>query len=111
MTTADVVTRTGAPSVGALLDLGAEQHGDSPAVRFKSDGEWKERSHAELRETARDLAQGLHLSTIVIEHDINFIRDLAAPVTVLHLGRVLTEGPFEAVAKDPRVRDVYLGTG
>jgi ABC-type uncharacterized transport system ATPase subunit len=59
----------------------------------------------------RDLARSLHLSTIVIEHDINFVRDLAAPVTVLHLGRVLTEGPFEAVAEDPRVRDVYLGTG
>jgi ABC-type uncharacterized transport system ATPase subunit len=57
----------------------------------------------------RDLAERLGLSTIVIEHDINFIRDLAAPVTVLHLGRVLTEGSFEAVAADPLVRDVYLG--
>jgi len=27
----------------------------------------------------------------------------------LHLGRVLTQGPFEAVAADPQVRDVYLG--
>ena len=49
----------------------------------------------------RELARELGLSTIVIEHDINFIRDLAAPVTVLHLGRVLTEGPFEAVADGP----------
>ena len=57
----------------------------------------------------RGLARELGLSTIVIEHDINFIRDLAAPVTVLHLGRVLTQGPFEAVAADPQVRDVYLG--
>ena len=57
----------------------------------------------------RELARELGLSTIVIEHDINFIRDLAAPVTVLHLGRVLTQGPFEAVAADPQVRDVYLG--
>ena len=57
----------------------------------------------------RELARELGLSTIVIEHDINFIRDLAAPVTVLHLGRVLTQGPFEAVAADPLVRDVYLG--
>ncbi len=57
----------------------------------------------------RELAGELGLSTIVIEHDINFIRDLAAPVTVLHLGRVLTQGSFEAVAADPQVRDVYLG--
>jgi branched-chain amino acid transport system ATP-binding protein/urea transport system ATP-binding protein len=57
----------------------------------------------------RDLAERLGLPTIVIEHDISFIRDLAAPVTVLHLGRVLTEGSFEAVAADPQVRNVYLG--
>jgi ABC-type uncharacterized transport system ATPase subunit len=69
-----------------------------------------EETHATGR-LIRDLAEGLHLSAIVIEHDINFVRDLAAPVTVLHLGRVLTEGPFEAVAENPQVRDVYLGTG
>jgi ABC-type uncharacterized transport system ATPase subunit len=57
----------------------------------------------------RELAGELGLSTIVIEHDIRFIRELAAPVTVLHLGRVLTQGSFEAVAADPKVRDVYLG--
>jgi ABC-type uncharacterized transport system ATPase subunit len=67
-----------------------------------------EETHATGR-LIRDLARDLHLSTIVIEHDISFIRDLAAPVTVLHLGRVLVEGPFEAVAADPLVRDVYLG--
>jgi branched-chain amino acid transport system ATP-binding protein len=69
-----------------------------------------EETHA-TGQLIRELARSLHLSTIVIEHDINFVRDLAAPVTVLHLGRILTEGAFEAVAADQRVRDVYLGTG
>ena len=50
-----------------------------------------------------------HLSVIIIEHDINFIRDLKAPVTVLHLGRVLVNGSFEEVAEDEQVRSVYLG--
>ncbi|MEK0083537.1 ATP-binding cassette domain-containing protein [Benzoatithermus flavus] len=59
----------------------------------------------------RSLAREFGLSAIIIEHDINFIRDLDAPVTVLHLGRVLVEGSFAAVAADPRVRDVYLGNG
>jgi ABC-type uncharacterized transport system ATPase subunit len=53
----------------------------------------------------------MELSVIIIEHDINFIRDLGAPVTVLHLGRILKEGSFEEVAEDERVREVYLGTG
>lgn len=55
------------------------------------------------------LARELKLSVIIIEHDINFIRDLRAPVTVLHLGRVLLDGSFEEVAANDRVRDVYLG--
>jgi ABC-type uncharacterized transport system ATPase subunit len=49
------------------------------------------------------------LSTIIIEHDINFIRELAAPVTVLHLGRVLREGSYAEIAADRLVRDIYLG--
>ena len=55
------------------------------------------------------LAQEFKLSVIIIEHDINFIRDLRAPVTVLHLGRVLLEGSFEEVAANDQVREVYLG--
>ena len=55
------------------------------------------------------LAREFELSAIIIEHDINFIRDLGAPVTVLHLGRVLMEGSFEEVAANPDVREVYLG--
>ncbi|MDR9439179.1 MAG: ATP-binding cassette domain-containing protein [Halomonas sp.] len=57
----------------------------------------------------RQLADDHQRSIIVIEHDINFIRDLKAPVMVLNLGRILTEGDFEDVSRDPRVRDVYLG--
>jgi urea ABC transporter ATP-binding protein UrtD len=56
------------------------------------------------------LAADRSLSVIIIEHDINFIRELKAPVTVLHLGRKLREGSFDEVAEDNRVRQVYLGT-
>jgi long-chain acyl-CoA synthetase len=56
---ADASSRTGAASVGALIDLGASRHGDLPAVSFKRDGGWEKRSHAELRDTVNDLARGL----------------------------------------------------
>jgi len=58
----------------------------------------------------QELADELKLAAIIIEHDINFIRDLQAPVTVLHLGKVLVEGDFATVSADPRVREVYLGS-
>jgi ABC-type uncharacterized transport system ATPase subunit len=48
-------------------------------------------------------------TVVVIEHDMEFIRDLKAPVTVLHQGSVLTEGFIDDVKKDPKVIEVYLG--
>lgn len=48
-------------------------------------------------------------TVLVIEHDMEFIRDLNAPVTVLHQGSVLTEGSLDEVKNDPRVIEVYLG--
>jgi urea ABC transporter ATP-binding protein UrtD len=56
------------------------------------------------------LAADRNLSVIIIEHDINFIRELKAPITVLHLGRLLREGRFDEIADDAQVREVYLGT-
>lgn len=49
-------------------------------------------------------------SIIVIEHDMEFVRQIAqGQVTVLHQGSVLCEGPFDQVQTDPRVIEVYLG--
>jgi urea transport system ATP-binding protein len=49
-------------------------------------------------------------TVLVIEHDMDFIRELQAPVTVLHEGHVLCEGSMDVVQNDPRVIEVYLGT-
>jgi urea transport system ATP-binding protein len=48
-------------------------------------------------------------TVLVIEHDMDFIRNLDCPVTVLHEGHVLCEGSMETVQNDPRVIEVYLG--
>ncbi len=48
-------------------------------------------------------------SVIVIEHDMKFVEDIAHRVTVLHQGKVLSEGSMERVKSDPRVVEVYLG--
>jgi urea ABC transporter ATP-binding protein UrtD len=56
------------------------------------------------------LAADRNLSVIIIEHDINFVRELKAPIMVLHLGRVLREGSFDDIAADEQIRQVYLGT-
>lgn len=48
-------------------------------------------------------------SVVVIEHDMDFVKRIAHRVTVLHQGKLLSEGGAEQVQNDPRVIDVYLG--
>tara|TARA_Y100001968_G_scaffold217938_1_gene200547 strand:- start:27146 stop:27898 length:753 start_codon:yes stop_codon:yes gene_type:complete len=48
-------------------------------------------------------------TVLVIDHDMEFIRRLESPVTVLHQGQVLCEGEMQTVQNDPRVIEVYLG--
>lgn len=50
-------------------------------------------------------------STLVVEHDMEFVRQFAKTVTVLHGGSVLCEGTMEQVQSDERVVEVYLGRG
>ncbi|HUN50600.1 MAG TPA: ATP-binding cassette domain-containing protein [Candidatus Sulfotelmatobacter sp.] len=47
---------------------------------------------------------------IVVEHDMQFIRDIASVVTVFHQGQILMEDTMANVQQNQRVRDVYLGT-
>ena len=50
-------------------------------------------------------------TVVVIEHDMDFMRAFATSVTVLHAGKVLSEGSVATVQADPRVQEVYLGPG
>jgi urea transport system ATP-binding protein len=65
---------------------------------------------AETEQTAELLREiaATH-SLVVVEHDMEFVRALESRVTVLHEGSVLAEGSLEAVQKDDRVIEVYLG--
>ncbi|MBX3237948.1 MAG: urea ABC transporter ATP-binding protein UrtD [Nitrospiraceae bacterium] len=46
---------------------------------------------------------------VVIEHDMEFVRQIARIVTVLHEGTVICEGTVDKVQADERVREIYLG--
>lgn len=48
-------------------------------------------------------------SIIVIEHDMEFVRQIANKVTVFCEGKLLMEGPMKEVQNDPRVIERYLG--
>ena len=48
-------------------------------------------------------------SIIVIEHDMEFVRLLNAPVVVLNEGLIMASGSMEEVQADERVVEAYLG--
>ncbi|MBM4254603.1 MAG: urea ABC transporter ATP-binding protein UrtD [Deltaproteobacteria bacterium] len=67
-------------------------------------------SPREREQTAALLKQiAANRSMIVIEHDMQFVEDIAHRVTVLHQGKILSEGVMGTVKNDPRVVEVYLG--
>jgi urea transport system ATP-binding protein len=52
--------------------------------------------------------EGSH-SIVVVEHDMDFVGQIARKVTVLHEGAVLAEGAMAQVQSNERVIEVYLG--
>ncbi len=66
---------------------------------------------AETSRTAaliRRLAQSR--SVLVIDHDMRFVEELGAQVTVMHQGRFLFQGGIADVRADAQVAQVYLGS-
>jgi ABC-type branched-subunit amino acid transport system ATPase component len=49
------------------------------------------------------------VTVLLIEHDMDLVFSFADRISVLVNGALLTEGAPEAIARDPRVRAVYLG--
>jgi branched-chain amino acid transport system ATP-binding protein len=49
------------------------------------------------------------VTVLLIEHDMDIVFSFARRISVLVNGALLVEGPAEDVAKDPRVKAVYLG--
>ena len=49
------------------------------------------------------------LTIIVVEHDMQFVKNIAKKVTVLHQGRVFLEGNLDEVIANEEVKKIYLG--
>jgi len=63
----------------------------------------------EIAERIQRLNDERGIAFVVIEHDTDFVGEIADEVTVLHQGDIFREGPIEEIESDPGVQRIYLG--
>jgi branched-chain amino acid transport system permease protein len=56
-----------------------------------------------------ELAQSHRLCILLIEHDLDFVREISTRLVVLHMGKVLLDGPLSEIADSDLIRSIYVG--
>jgi len=49
-------------------------------------------------------------TVFMVEHNLSVVAQLSDTITVLTRGRVLAEGPYAEISRNPAVREAYMGT-
>jgi branched-chain amino acid transport system ATP-binding protein len=49
------------------------------------------------------------ISVVVVSHDMDLVFGLVGRIIVLHQGRIVADGPPEAIKADPKVKQIYTG--
>ena len=69
-------------------------------------------TRAERRDFAdilTSLASQARLCILLIEHDLDFVREISSRIIVLHQGRIALDGSVNEVANSALVREIYTG--
>lgn len=88
--------------VGVTASTGAEVLlFDEPAAGLTTE------ETSELLKIIRRIAS--NRSVLLIEHDMDFVMEIAEVITVMHQGQILASGTPEEVQQNQDVREVYMG--
>ena len=69
-------------------------------------------AHEDIDRTAALIKRAAKGRTVLmVEHNLSVVASLSDRITVLARGRVLAEGTYEQVSRDPRVIEAYIGVG
>ena len=58
-----------------------------------------------------DLVAQHRLAVVLVEHDLDFVREISSRVVVLHQGKIVLDGTVADVVGSQIVRNIYLGAG
>jgi len=59
----------------------------------------------------RTLTNELGIAAVLVEHDLDFVREISSRIVVLHQGRLVLDGTVEDVVEDDLVKKIYSGGG
>jgi branched-chain amino acid transport system ATP-binding protein len=65
---------------------------------------------AELAEVLLRVVGARGMAVLLVEHDLELVRQITKRLYVLDVGRLLTSGPTTQVLDDPAVREAYVGS-
>ncbi|HMA13233.1 MAG TPA: ABC transporter ATP-binding protein, partial [Kiloniellaceae bacterium] len=93
-----------------LLELGRTMMTDPKLVLLDEPAAGVNRTLLrEVEDKIQRLNRERGFTFLLVEHDMAFIEKLCDPVICMAEGRVLIEGDFETVRRDPHVLEAYLG--
>ena len=59
----------------------------------------------------RHLTAQAGFAAILVEHDLDFVREISSRIVVLHQGRLVLDGTVDEVVNSESVRTIYAGGG
>jgi branched-chain amino acid transport system permease protein len=57
----------------------------------------------------KKLTGELGLAAILVEHDLDFVRDISSRIVVLHQGQLVLDGTVQDVVNSELVKAIYSG--
>ncbi|MCJ2073230.1 ATP-binding cassette domain-containing protein [Methylobacterium sp. J-030] len=64
---------------------------------------------ATIGRVLKGLTAGGRIAAVLVEHDLDFVREISSRIVVLHQGRLVLDGTVEAVVGSELVRTIYAG--
>jgi branched-chain amino acid transport system ATP-binding protein len=96
--------------VGRLVEIGRALMTQPKLVLLDEPSSGLDRQETdELAETLRTVQHGQGIAILLVEHDVDLVRNLVERVFVLDFGTMIASGPTSAVFADSAVKKAYLG--